>query len=42
MVTQLPSVKDGYITAPKGPGFGTQLQPAVLKCKDLMRRVTKR
>ena len=42
LVTHLPPVKDGFITAPKGPGLGTQLQPAVLKCKDLVRRVTKR
>ena len=41
LVTQLPPVKDGFITAPKGPGLGTKLQPAVLKRKDAVRRITK-
>ncbi len=41
LVTQLPPVKDGYITAPKGPGLGTKLQPAVLKRKDAVRRVSR-
>lgn len=34
LVTQLPPLKDGYITAPSGPGLGTRLQPAVLTRKD--------
>jgi hypothetical protein len=34
-------VKDGYITAPKGPGLGTKLQPAVFKRKDLTRRISR-
>jgi L-alanine-DL-glutamate epimerase-like enolase superfamily enzyme len=41
LVTQLPPVKDGYITAPKGPGLGTKLQASVLKRKDVTRRVSK-
>lgn len=41
LVTRLPPVKDGFITAPKGPGLGTKLQPAVLKRKDAVRRVSK-
>jgi L-alanine-DL-glutamate epimerase-like enolase superfamily enzyme len=34
LVTQLPPLEKGYITAPKGPGLGTRLQPDVLKRKD--------
>jgi len=34
LVTQLPPLDKGYITAPKGPGLGTKLQPDVLKRKD--------
>jgi galactonate dehydratase len=41
LVTQLPPVKDGFITAPKGPGLGTKLQPAILKRKDALRRVSR-
>jgi galactonate dehydratase len=41
LVTKLPPVKDGYISAPKGPGLGTKLQPAVLKRKDALRRVSR-
>ncbi|MSQ54357.1 MAG: mandelate racemase/muconate lactonizing enzyme family protein [Betaproteobacteria bacterium] len=41
LVTQLPPVKDGFITAPRGPGLGTKLQPGVLKRKDAVRRVSK-
>ena len=41
LVTQLPPVKDGYITAPKGPGLGTKLQPALLKRKDAVRRISR-
>jgi len=41
LVTELPPVKDGYITAPKGPGLGTQLQPGLLKRKDATRRISK-
>jgi len=33
-------VKDGYITAPKGPGLGTKLQSSVLKRKDVTRRIS--
>jgi L-alanine-DL-glutamate epimerase-like enolase superfamily enzyme len=41
LVTQLPPIKNGHITAPSGPGLGTKLQPAVLKRKDLVRRVSR-
>jgi galactonate dehydratase len=41
LVTQLPPVKNGYITAPKGPGLGTKLQPSVFKRKDVTRRISK-
>jgi len=34
MVTQLPPLKNGMITAPPGPGLGTKLQADVLKRKD--------
>jgi len=34
LVTALPPLKNGFITAPAGPGLGTQLQPDVLKRKD--------
>ena len=34
LVTQLPPLDKGMITAPKGPGLGTKLQPDVLKRKD--------
>ena len=40
LVTELPPVKNGYITAPKGPGLGTKLQPSVLKRKDATRRIS--
>jgi galactonate dehydratase len=41
LVTQLPPLKNGYITAPAGPGLGTQLRPEVKKRKDATVRVTK-
>jgi L-alanine-DL-glutamate epimerase-like enolase superfamily enzyme len=41
LVTELPPVKNGYITAPPGPGLGTKLQPSVLKRKDVTRRISK-
>jgi galactonate dehydratase len=34
LVTALPPLKNGYITAPSGPGLGTRLQPDVLKRGD--------
>lgn len=34
LVTQLPPLEKGFISAPPGPGLGTQLQPDVLKRKD--------
>ena len=41
LVTRLPPIRNGYIAAPEGPGLGTRLQPAVLKRKDLVRRVSR-
>ena len=41
LVTQLPPVKDGYISAPKGPGLGLKLLPGVAKRKDATVRITK-
>jgi galactonate dehydratase len=37
IVTELPSVVDGFITAPTGPGLGTALRPEVLERADLHR-----
>ncbi len=34
-VTELPPIKNGMITVPKGPGIGTKLQPDVLTRKDV-------
>lgn len=34
LVTQLPPVKNGRISAPAGPGHGLELQPDILKRKD--------
>jgi len=42
LVTALPPVKNGQITAPKGPGLGTRLQPGLEKRKDAVRRVSGR
>ncbi len=42
LVTQLPPLKRGFITAPAGPGLGTKLRGSVLKRKDAVRRVTKK
>ncbi|MDA1331849.1 MAG: mandelate racemase/muconate lactonizing enzyme family protein [Proteobacteria bacterium] len=41
LVTNLPVVKNGFITAPEGPGLGTQLQPSVLKRRDVIRQISK-
>ncbi|HEY5637380.1 MAG TPA: mandelate racemase/muconate lactonizing enzyme family protein [Burkholderiales bacterium] len=42
LVTQLPPLEKGFISAPPGPGLGTQLQPGVLKRKDArIRRSTR-
>lgn len=34
LVTQLPPLEQGMISAPEGPGLGTQLRPEVLKRSD--------
>ncbi len=41
LVTQLPPLENGYISAPQGRGLGTKLQPDVLKRKDARIRVSK-
>ncbi len=41
LVTQLPPVKDGFISAPKGPGLGLKLLPGVAKRKDATVRVSR-
>ena len=41
LVTQLPPVKDGHISAPPGPGLGTKLQPGLAKRKDAIVRVSR-
>lgn len=41
LVTQLPPVEKGYISAPPGPGLGTRLQPGVSQRKDATVRVSK-
>ena len=40
LVTELPAIKDGHISAPKGPGLGTQLLPGVARRKDATVRRT--
>ncbi|MBI1942214.1 MAG: mandelate racemase/muconate lactonizing enzyme family protein [Betaproteobacteria bacterium] len=42
LVTNLPPLKRGFITAPDGPGLGTKLRSFVLKRSDAVRRVTKK
>lgn len=42
LVTKLPPLERGFITAPAGPGLGTKLRGAVLKRRDAVRRVTKK
>jgi L-alanine-DL-glutamate epimerase-like enolase superfamily enzyme len=41
LVTQLPPVKDGHISAPPGPGLGTRRQPGLAKRKDATVRVSR-
>ena len=40
LVTELPSIKAGHITAPRGAGLGTKLQPGVARRKDAIVRRT--
>jgi L-alanine-DL-glutamate epimerase-like enolase superfamily enzyme len=40
LVTQLPPLQDGHITAPPGPGLGLDLQPGVLTRRDAIVRRT--
>jgi galactonate dehydratase len=41
IVTQLPPLANGHITAPAGPGLGTALRPEIKKRKDATIRVSK-
>lgn len=41
LVTQLPPVERGYISAPPGPGLGTKLHPDVRKRGDATIRISK-
>jgi L-alanine-DL-glutamate epimerase-like enolase superfamily enzyme len=38
IMTALPPLKDGYITAPEGPGLGTRLQPKLRERPDAVVR----
>ncbi len=40
ILTELPSVEDGAVAAPSGPGLGTRLRPDFLERPDLERRVS--
>jgi L-alanine-DL-glutamate epimerase-like enolase superfamily enzyme len=40
LVTPLPTVKDGMVTVPAGPGLGTELHPAVFERPDVHIRST--
>ena len=40
IVTELPTVSGGYVTAPAGPGLGTALRPGVAARQDARVRVT--
>jgi galactonate dehydratase len=41
MVTTLPTLKDGYLIAPDGPGLGTALKPEIRNRQDAMIRWSK-
>jgi len=41
IVTQLPPLANGMITAPAGPGLGTELQPGIRKRSDARIRISK-
>jgi L-alanine-DL-glutamate epimerase-like enolase superfamily enzyme len=41
LVTELPPIRDGHITAPAGPGLGTRLQPGIAQRKDARVRVSR-
>lgn len=40
VATQLPPVRNGYITVPEGPGLGMKLLPDIEKRSDAIRRVS--
>lgn len=40
LVTALPTVRDGMITPPPGPGLGTDLRPELFTRPDLQRRIS--
>lgn len=41
IVTELPPVYDGFVSAPTAPGLGTELSPTLLARDNLVRRVSK-
>ncbi len=41
LVTELPPLENGFISAPKGPGLGIELQSGVVKRKDAIVETTK-
>jgi L-alanine-DL-glutamate epimerase-like enolase superfamily enzyme len=41
LVTELPPIKDGYVTPLMGPGLGTKLNPELARRKDAKVRVSK-
>ena len=40
VLTELPSIVDGYVAAPAGPGLGTALQPGFTERPDMLVRAT--
>ena len=38
LVTEMPTIRDGYVLPMEGPGLGTELQPAVFERPDLVVR----
>jgi len=41
VVTELPAVAGGMVSAPEGPGLGTRLRPEFLQRSDVVSRTTK-
>ena len=40
VVTVLPAIANGFVSAPDGPGLGTRLQPEFLARPDVITRAT--
>ena len=38
IVTELPTLRNGFITVPEGPGLGTKLQPGLKERSDAVVR----